>query len=108
MDLIGNICFVCACVCGGEWVSRAGFSSKCKSLCAWQCVSVCMSVYGLGVTHREKVQKKKGKRGGKKEREGKVSAVISIRFIVVQFPVPPVLPEGDYITFHHSFIFSHR
>lgn len=44
------------------------------------------------------------KRGG----EGELRAVISIRFIVVQSPVPPVLPEGDYITFHHSFIFSCR
>lgn len=43
-----------------------------------------------------------------REGEGELRAVISIRFIVVQFPVPPVLPEGDYITFHHSFIFSCR
>lgn len=74
-------------------------------MCA--CVSVCNPC-------RE--SKREGKKGRgrdivgkkKKEREGEVSAVISIRFIVVQFPVPPVLPEGDYITFHHSFIFSRR
>lgn len=35
-------------------------------------------------------------------------SVISIRFIMLQFPVPLVLPEGEYITFHHSFIFSYR
>lgn len=92
--------------------TRMGSSSKCKSLYAilfgYVCVCEC-------VCNPCRENKRGGKRGrgrdivGKKrEREGEVSAVISIRFIVVQFPVPPVLPEGDYITFHHSFIFSCR
>lgn len=87
-------------------------------MCCVFCVSVGVCVCVLAQLQSKNRREGKRWRGrkivskieteGEKEREGEVCAVISIRFIVVQFPVPPVLPEGDYITFHHSFIFSCR